>query len=95
MTTKHTPGPWKLLEVGDRPVHLAPVDAENLSLLTVVEENGVKFAAVYDNDDARLIAASPEMLESLKAMIEMDWRVGPKKNEYEKAYLVVKKAEGR
>lgn len=59
---KHTSGPWQLLQVGDRP-KLCPAAADNTSILTIVEEDGVKFAAVFDEYDARLIAAAPTMAE--------------------------------
>ena len=49
--------------------HLCPMDDGGLSLLTVVEHAGKEFAAIYKDDDARLIAAAPDMLEVL---IEVD-----------------------
>lgn len=64
---KHTAGPWKLLEVGDKP-KLCPADKNNHSILTVIEEDGVAFAVVYEEADARLIAAAPDLLEALIAL---------------------------
>lgn len=69
----HTPGPWGLSFVQDRTIrHLVPIDAGGTSLLTVVNERGydgcgeeTPFAAVYSDDDARLIAAAPDMLQAL------------------------------
>ncbi|WP_459575862.1 hypothetical protein [Aeromonas enteropelogenes] len=56
--SKHTKEPWVLFEVGDRHVHLCPASAaKKTSILTVTEEDGVTFAAVYSNDDARRIVA--------------------------------------
>ncbi|MGU5544093.1 hypothetical protein ACV1CV_06915 [Aeromonas veronii] len=55
---KHTKEPWVLFEVGDRHVHFCPAsEAEKTSILTVTEEDGVSFAAVYNDDDARRIVA--------------------------------------
>lgn len=70
---KGTPGPWVLLQAGDRTTNKVPVDRGNTSILTIVEEDGVKFAAVYEDEDAHLIAAAPELLEDLmeaKALVE-------------------------
>lgn len=65
---KHTPGPWKLLEVGGLG-HLCPADGNGISILTVVTEGDVDFAAVYEDADARLIAAAPELLEALQNLL--------------------------
>ncbi len=67
----HTPGPWHLgIAENDsgRIKKLVPVDADRQSLLTVVEWNGVKFAAVYFDADAHLIAAAPDLLDALKSI---------------------------
>jgi len=58
--TTHTAGPWKLLAVGDGTSRMCPADADGLSLLTIVDEDGGDFAAVYKDADARLIAAAPD-----------------------------------
>jgi hypothetical protein len=60
---KYTPGPWSLLEVEGK---LCPAGAGNLSLLTIVEEDGTNFAAIYHPADARLIVAAPDLLEALE-----------------------------
>lgn len=57
---KHTPEPWHLCEVENetgRIKHLVPVDAEKMSLLTIVENYQATFAAIYNDDDARRIVA--------------------------------------
>jgi len=68
MGATHTPGPWCLLAVGDGTSRMCPADAERVSLLTIVEEGDADFAAVYNDADARLIAAAPELLQALKAL---------------------------
>lgn len=71
MDKQHTPGPWRLEEVADdsgRIVHLCPCDTQDQSILTVVKYGGVKFAAVFLEADARLIAAAPDMLAELKKL---------------------------
>jgi len=52
--SKHTPGPWKA------------IISENVANV-VCAENGIGVARVIDDDDARLIAAAPQMLEALEA----------------------------
>ena len=77
----HTQGKLELEEVASDSghiKHLCPVDSEGMSLLTVVEHEGVKFAAVYNDEDARrLVAAwnacdglSTEDLENLASIGE-------------------------
>lgn len=60
MTTQHTQGrlTLELVESDSGTIrHLCPVDKDGLSVLTVVEHEGVKFAAVYLDDDARRLVA--------------------------------------
>ena len=67
-----TPGPWKLLPVGDRAKRFAVADINFLSVLTVVYECGTNFGAVYLDGDAKFIAAANpaainELLDRLEA----------------------------
>lgn len=70
-TVKHTPGPWKLLTVGDRN-RLCPADKNNQSILTLEDEGNSTFACVYEEADANLIAAAPDLLEALKLFIRSE-----------------------
>lgn len=102
----HTPGPWKLLAVGDEG-RLCPADKNNQSILTIEEGNGTLFACVYEEDDARLIAAAPDLLEVAKAtlpfLIEIAKQRHPKfepemadeDSTIGKALKAIAKAEGR
>ena len=68
MTDKHTQGRLTLeLVESDSGIikHLCPIDTDGLSLLTLVEHNGVKFAAVYYDDDARRLVACWNACEGL------------------------------
>jgi len=68
----HTPGPWSLFEVGGdngTVAKLCPVSAERQSILTITEEDGSVFAAVFSDADARLIAAAPDLLAAIKECI--------------------------
>jgi hypothetical protein len=71
-----TPGPWELIEVGDKCRHLCPAK-DNQSILTVaLEYNDLKsdeptyFGVVYNPADARLIGAAPEMFLAIVAMLK-------------------------
>lgn len=55
--TKHTPGPWT-------------ADGEDSDW--EINFNGISIAEVYDEADARLIAAAPDMLAALEA-VEADY----------------------
>ena len=67
--SKHTPGPWQTIEVGEFTTKLVVADSQGVSVLTVVDEEGTKFGAVYSEADADLIAAAPEMLEALRKAV--------------------------
>lgn len=54
MSTKHTPGPWTVVE-GNYPDRFGTSNALN-----------VDHPCIYGEPDARLIAAAPEMLEALE-----------------------------
>ena len=79
--SEFTPGPWDLLEVGDKCKHLCP-SHDNLSILTVSleynDDDGepTYFGSVYNPDDARLISAAPDMYGAIKAALcdDPDWR---------------------
>ena len=61
---------WEIRYIGDEvscPVIVESniVDGNYVSILTVAEEGGVKFAAVYEEEDARLLVEAPEMHDLL------------------------------
>jgi hypothetical protein len=66
---KHTPGPWQTIEVGEFTSKLAVADSHGVSVLTVVDEDGTKFGAVFTEEDADLIAAAPSMAEALDCIV--------------------------
>jgi len=72
----HTKEPWSLKEVANysgRIKYLVPVDSENMSLLTIVENERAVFPAICEDEDARRIVAcvnacagiKTEMLEAM------------------------------
>lgn len=67
--TKHTPGPWK---VNGHPGNNAGTDWRQV---TDCKENPVFIAECHKNN-ARLIAAAPEMLEALERLLvapDLNW----------------------
>lgn len=72
LTQEATPGPWKTLPVGDGRQKFAVADSEFLSILTVTDEGGATFGTVYDDADAKFIAAAnpaaiSELIDCLEA----------------------------
>jgi hypothetical protein len=67
MTTKHTPGPW-LYHIEPGSTHAAIVDIDGthiVDLLTI--ENSTAHSSL--NNNARLIAAAPDLLHALRLML--------------------------
>jgi len=62
METKHTPGPWysKCRDGSDKG-------------LIYEESTGKNIAVAYDQKDASLIAAAPELLEALQQIADADY----------------------
>jgi len=72
-----TPGPWKMLPVGDGRQKFAVADSEFLSILTVTDEGGATFGTVYDDADAKFIAAAnPAAITALLDRLEAAEKAG-------------------
>lgn len=69
-TAKHTPGPWHATQWGKTVVIDAPeyLGLAHLNHIGNIMANG-RPALAIDKANARLIAAAPEMLEALKALL--------------------------
>ena len=66
--TKHTPGPWRVQATG----HSFVVEAHTHTEVISVDENGNPCRwSEYNEANARLIAAAPELLEVLRLMVAM------------------------
>lgn len=65
--SKHTPGPWRLGEVGGGDGSYVITNG----MVTVAETSGWRYSLDDDTHfaDARLIAAAPDLLVCLKALI--------------------------
>lgn len=93
MTTKHTPGPWEVLEYGkddngkDIPLHLIWVDNPFPCLIAQI------CFAPRSEANARLIAMAPEMLDALKRIIATRYQSDMSSFEaLEHAELIIQKA---
>lgn len=84
MNTTHTPGPWRIDYNGEDPEFAAPRikgnSVENVAFIPAYEHPRAEMDA-----NARLIAAAPELLEALRALLSdyegtleslNDYRVG-------------------
>ena len=71
LTQEATPGPWKMHPVGDGRQKFTVADSEFLSILTVTDEGGATFGTVYDDADAKFIAAvNPATISELLDRLE-------------------------
>ena len=88
--SKHTPGPWKARYAPDRapPVETWCIDWS--------EDHEEIAEIVHGEANARLIAAAPELLEALKAIVdEQDARQGyASVQSYDAARAAIAKATG-
>ena len=69
MTTKHTPGPWHfgVETIGQTIDHAA-------NYICAANTNTIVCADIDSADDARLIAAAPDLLAALQELVaEWDW----------------------
>ena len=67
METKHTPGPWKLIEQGDANMY-GMVTAGNRWIISF-QQNG-ELMSETQLANAKLMAAAPELLSTLKHCTE-------------------------
>lgn len=96
--TTHTPGPWQRLRtVSDKIVIISDHPAASYFHIA---EMGTHDGDEVAQENARLIAAAPELLEALKGIIEggnLDhgtyWQVDV--SDIDKARAAITKAEGR
>lgn len=83
MRRKHTPGPWYRNAIkGDRIVNL---ETDSYDKILVSNPNAT-VATVYRVEDARLIAAAPELLAALQGVwgffCMSDWETGAAGSEF-------------
>ena len=93
METKHTPGPWRVAK-GPLCFLVGTVDA-------VLDGRAAVVAEVRRENDARLIAAAPELLDALRviARISVNSPTGKfqpgMRNVWETAHAAIAKATGQ
>ncbi len=67
MMSKHTPGPWRIIEIRGRAVILEP---EQDGHVCKISEWADEYAEEQEAN-ARLIAAAPELLEALENLVSL------------------------
>lgn len=76
-TAAHTPGPWRISSVRTResgePVLQICADGKCYAMVFYSDKTPAQHAASYA--DARLIAAAPDMLAALTALLERHWQL--------------------
>lgn len=67
---KHTPGPWGVIQTGERGGFLIPQSAARETAALDDDDHGIAAAEVAQAD-ARLIAASPDMFNALTVLADV------------------------
>lgn len=93
---KHTPGPWKRNDFLDlKEISLKAITCERLGFCVTFINTDDKLRVGEADANARLIAAAPELLEALQAIMEdMDSEFGTD-YDYNKARAAIAKANGK
>lgn len=92
--TKHTPGPWELAYEldGDGDAVRVSRAGHNFDVALVYGHGGDALSDHERNANARLVAAAPDLLSALRAVVEIADR---KTVEFDAARAAIAKAEGR
>lgn len=85
----HTLGPW-------RTWRLAP-DSDEQQRHIIVSNNGETeiTGIIYNDEDAQLIAAAPDLLEALKNLVKQDLIFDKGGDHYQEVLEAIAKAEGK
>lgn len=86
MNTEYTPGPWKKNRKST-PVGLAKYEVQYGEHAENICDH------VYQEEDANLIAAAPDLLEALEVCVEKLWHTN--KAAIEQARVAIAKARGK
>lgn len=94
--SKHTPGPWRAVESGTANLPAYDIEAGKKTggwrLITYLAAS-TRTSAEYEEQmrgNARLIAAAPELLEALEAMLRPTYTA----EDVSRAVMAVRKAKG-
>ena len=106
-TTKHTPGPWKVATANDYTGIIIETHPDLLPVCVMDWDDSEPYESdIHDETkaNARLIAAAPELLESLKTLYASICRVEGTESQYRciagkstlaKTFDLIAKAEGQ
>jgi len=74
MNTTHTPGPWEIQDLGTKPGypdwHTFAIRDSTSNVCLAVVGNLDRYFEKNNKDNARLIAAAPELLEAAELMVK-------------------------
>lgn len=87
MTAKHTPGPWR---VGDAGCTVFGPPREGKAPVIVAKTSSKPIASDGQKDNARLIAAAPELVEVVRQMIDHPDSVIPAQTHFEARALLAR-----
>lgn len=65
--SKHTPGPW---EAGNGEVTTQQIEGRSFRRIAAVQDYGMGCLPEVDEANAHLIAAAPDLLESLRRLLD-------------------------
>lgn len=90
MNTKHTPGPWAARKDSSGKVTVYSTQVPGLGTICKLG------CWPIDEEDARLIAAAPELLEALKSIVDTHFSLADLTPQHWKiAQAAIAKAQGR
>lgn len=92
MSAKHTPGPWRATLVNDTGWAVGPNTADGPDYVADVHMLTTGRSDEDSAANARLIAAAPELLDALRALVSTE---RPWDEVHDQALRAIAKAEGR
>lgn len=94
MTIKHTPGPWHVNAIDSKRGRVTGDETSTGWGRLQVNSGNRTIATVYRANDARLIAAAPDMLEALRECVIALEMLGEEGETLDLGRLTLAKAEG-
>lgn len=93
MSAKHTPGPWKVVKDDFLGIRIKQSDGGDIRSIAEILKHPP--GGVLGENNARLIAAAPDLLEALKAVLNNCLDSQSLADAYKQARAAIAKAEGQ